>query len=146
MKSVMLILGACIIILLLSAVIPAINDFRSEEYTESHGVVTTGVGGTTANLTLTQDLFLDENSEVESVTSNVTNDVPLVSTYTSATDRLLITGLVASTARTLTVVYNIPSLDNYYAVDIATRVIPLLLVLGVFGLVAAAVYAGTRRD
>ena len=146
MKSVMLLLGACIIILLLSAVIPAVNDFRSEEYTESHGVVVTGVGDTSANLTLTQDLFLKDNAQVESVTSNVTADVPLISTYTSASDKLLITGLVASTTRTLAVTYNIASLDNFYGVDLATRVIPMFLVLGVIGLVAAAVYSGTRRD
>jgi len=146
MKSVMLLLGAVVIILLLPAVLPSIQDFRSDSYEEAHGVVTTAAGVTSANLTLAQDLFLDENSQVTSITSNVTADVPLVSTYTKANDRLLITGLIAGTTRTLTVTYNTPVLGDFYGADLGTRVFPIFLVLGVIGIVAAAVYNATKRE
>jgi len=146
MKPVMLLLGACIIILLLPSIIPAIQDFRSESYTEAHGAVTTAVGVTTANLTLTQDLFLDETSQVDSASSSLGTDVPLTQTYTAASDRLLISGLTANATRTLTVIYKIGILDNYYGADLGARVWPLFLGLGIIGIAAAAVYTSTRKD
>jgi len=145
MKSLMLLLGACVIILLLAAVVVGVQDFRSEDYTEAHGVVTTAAGVTSANITLTQDLFMDRTSEVQSVTSNLTSDVPLSASYTSATNRLLVSGLVASETRTITVVYKIGRLDDYYAVEMASRTLLTFLILGVIGLAAGAVYQATRR-
>jgi len=146
MKSLMLLIGACIIILLLAAVVTGINDFRSTEYTEAHGLVTTAAGKTTANVTLTQDLFEDRTSEVVSVTSNITSDVPLVTTYTAATNYLHVSGLTADVSRTLTVVYKIGNLTDYYGVDLAARTVLTFMILGVIGLVAAAVYQATKRD
>jgi len=146
MRSLMLMLGAIMIILLLAPVVTGIQDFRSAEYTEAHGVVTTAAAVTTANVTLTQDLFEDRTSEVVSVTSNVTSDVPLVSSYTTATNYLYISGLTAATTRTLTVVYHIANLEDFYGIDLAARTIMTFIILGVIGIIAAAVYNATRRD
>jgi len=146
MKSVMLILGGCVVILLFSAVIAGVQDFRSTEYTQVSGNVTTNPGITSANVTLVQDLFMDRNSEVESIVSSNTLDVPLVSTYTAASNRLLVTGLAESNTRNLTIVYNIANLADFWAVDLASRTLPLFIVLGVIGVVAASVYVATQRD
>jgi len=145
MKSVMLILGGCVILLLLSAVMSGIQDFRSTEYTQVSGNVTTAPGATSSNVTLTQDLFMGRTSEVVSVTSSLAADVPLVnSTYTSALNRIVVSGLAESNTRNLTVVYNIGNLDDYWAVDLASRTLPLFIVLGVIGVVAAAVYVASK--
>ena len=146
MKSLMLLLGAIMIIIMMAAVATAIQDFRSEDYEESHASVTTAAGVTSANLTLTQDLFGDRTAEVNSVTSSFGPDVPLVSTYTAANNHLLISGLAASGNRTLTVDYRIGRLDDFYASDLAARSWMMFLVLGIIGVVAAAVYQATRRD
>lgn len=142
----MLMLGAIMIILLLSPVVTGIQDFRSTEYTEAHGVVTTAAAVTTANVTLTQDLFEDRTSEVVSITSNVTSDVPLVTSYTAATNYLYVSGLTAATTRTLTVVYHIANLADFYGIDLAARTIMTFIILGVIGIIAAAVYNATRRE
>lgn len=146
MRSLMLLLGAIIIVLLLAATASALQTFRSASTTENHGAVTTTAAHTTANLTLIQDLFMDRTSEVTSISSNLTSDVPLVSKWTSSTNALYVTGLTAGATRTLTVIYKYGNLADYYAADLASRVIITFLLLGVFGLVAGAVYQATRRE
>ena len=121
MKPVLLVLGACVLLLLFPGVLGAVQDFRSEEYTEAHGAVTTAAAVTSANITLTQDLFGGRTSEVVSVTSSNTTDVPLVTTYTAASDRLLVTGLGADASRTLTIIYNIGRLDDFIGADTAAK-------------------------
>ena len=133
------------VILLLGGVFTGIQEVRSTSHTEAFGSVTTAAGVTTANVTLVEDLFGDRTAEVTSVTSNVTTDVPLVSTYTAATNKLLISGLTASQTRTLTVVYKIGRLTDYFGVDTAIRTWPMFLVLGVIGIIAGAVYSASKR-
>ena len=145
MKPIMMVLGAVIIILSLAAVITAIQDFRSDAETETHAV-TTAAGVTSANITLEQDLFLDDNANVSAISSNLTSDTPRASTYTAASNRLLINGLTASGSRTITLTYSYGVLGNYYTADVASRAFPMFLVVGVFGVIAAAVYTGTRRE
>ena len=145
MKPVMLIIGACMVILLMGAVLTGIQDVRSESHTEAHSLVTTAAAATTANVTLVEDLFGDRTSEVTSVTSNLTSDVPLVSTYTASNNNLLISGLTVGETRTLTVVYKIGRLTDFFSVDVAVRAWPMFLVLGVIGIIAGAVYSASRR-
>ena len=145
MKPVMLIIGACMIILLLAGVLTGIQDVRSTSHTDAFGSVTTAAAVTTANVTLVEDLFGDRTAEVTSVTSNLTTDIPLVYSYTAATNRLIISGLTASETRTLTVVYKIGRLTDYFGVDTAIRTWPMFLVLGVIGIIAGAVYSASKR-
>lgn len=146
MKSVMILLGVCIVILLLPSILPGINSFRSTSRTEEHGNVTTAVGVTSANITLAEDLFGDRTAEVTALTSSLTGDFPIASSYVAASNKLLVTGLVASGNRTLTATYNIGNLSDYYGADLGARTWPMFIVIGIIGLITAAVYAAIRRE
>ena len=144
MRPVMLGIGAIMIILLMGAAMTGIRDFRSSEYTELHNV-TTAANVTTDSVILTQDLFNDETSNV-TISSNITADAPVSSGYTSATNTLAISGLVASQLRQLTVVYRYGQLGDYWAADLGARSWPIFLVLGVIGVIAGAVYAAKGNN
>jgi len=143
MKSVLLLVGACIIILLLPAILGSVNDFRMTDYEEPH-IVATGGAETTADITLSQALFGD-NTYNASITSNVTADAPIPSSYASATKVPTVSGLETSETRRLTITYKIDSLENYYGAGLGARVWPLMLVLGVIGVIVGAVYNATRH-
>lgn len=142
MKPALLVLAAIVIILFMPAVMASINDFRADDYTELH-IATTTSPDTSENVTLTQDLL--NNSLVNvTVSSNNTNDAPLPALYTSATNVLRVDGLETDARRTLTVVYKIGALDDYVAADMGAKVWPTLIILGVFGVIAGAVYTSTK--
>lgn len=145
MKPVALLLGVIMIILMMAATLEGIQAFRSTSTTEAHGNIVTTSAETGDNVTLTQALFMDRTAEVTSITSNVTTDYPIASSYVSATKKLAVTGLAKSTTRTLTVTYKYGRLDDFYAADLAARSWMMFLVIGVIGVIAAAVYSGTRR-
>jgi len=143
MKSALLLISALMVILLLPAGLTAINDFRMTDHTELH-VVTTVAPDTTGDVTLTQDLFNTSVVNAE-VSSNNTLDAPLAQSYASATNVLTVAGLQTDAIRTLTIVYKIDALSDYFGAQIGTKVWPLFLILGVIGLIVAAVYNATKR-
>lgn len=143
MKPVTLLLGAVVIILMMSAVLTAVDAFRMTEYEESH-VAATGANVTSYGVTLSQELFSDKTYNAV-ITSNVTADAPIPSSYVSSTQVLTVTGLEASETRLLTITYQIDSLEDYFGASLGARVWPLMLVLGVIGVIVGAVYNATRR-
>lgn len=143
MRPALLVIAAVIIVLLLPASIVALNEFRMTDYEEPHNI-TTGAGETTANVSLSQELFNDDTALV-SLSSNNTSDAPIPYLYTSATRYLLITGLVEDDTRQVTVTYKIDNLTDYVGAGVAAKVWPVFLILGIIGIVAAGVYSATRR-
>lgn len=137
MKAASNLIAAGIIILLLYAMILALDQFRLEDRTDYFTVAS---GATSANVTLTQDLYNDDTQNVSSVSSNVTTDAAVASTYTSSTNVLLISGLDSSASHYLTVVYSIDRLGEYYGAGAASRVLPVLLILGIISIVGGAVF------
>ena len=132
--AIFLLLGA-----FASPILDGIHGWRTEEITnESHPVIT-GAGVTTANLTLAEALFQDKISEVNSVTSNVTAENPVLwSSYDSATG-LLVYGLIPGITRSLIV--------NYYAETDSTvlqAVGPFLGVL-IIGACVVIVFMGSKK-
>ncbi|MDD5338160.1 MAG: hypothetical protein PHG35_01945 [Dehalococcoidales bacterium] len=144
MKAISLIIGVCIVIGLFGSVMAGLLSFRSTEYTEPH-VVTTGAGVTSASVVLTQSLF-DDSTAFVTITSNNTGDAAVPSSYTSATRTLLVGGLLESTAHYLTITYSYGSLGSYWASDISSRAVPVLLIIGVIGVIGGAVYGSYRRN
>ena len=144
MKGVVLIVGVCIIILLLSAVLAGIVAFRSSSYTDTFNTATVA-GVTSANITLSQDL-LDGATYNAKITSSNTNDAPNPNAYNSDTKILNIVGLEASATRLLTVKYNYGSLAAYIpGADIMARIWPVTLGLAIFGLVGAGIYQAWKE-
>lgn len=145
MRALQLILGAIVIILLMGAMLAGITSFRTQDYTEQHDV-TTGANVTSSAITLSQELFGAHTYNAE-VTSNITADAPIPSSYVEASQALTVTGLDDSNSRRLTVVYKISSLDDYWGADLGARAWPLFLVLGVIGIIVGAVVVAARgRD
>lgn len=144
MKAIILIIGVCLIILLLAPVMAGIKDFRSAGKTEPHNV-TTGESATTGTLTLSKALYDDDTAHV-TITSNNTNDAAVPSSYASATRLLTVSGLVASTSRQLSVAYRYNQLDSFWGADLGAKTWPLLLGLGIIGIIVGAVIQATRKD
>ena len=143
MKAASNLIAAGIIILLLPAMLLGIDQFRLVDQVDPF-TVDTGGGVTTANVTLSQDLYGNETRNA-SVSSNVTADAPIASSYVSATNVLNVTGLQASTAHYLTVTYSIDRLGDYFGAGASARVVPVLLILGILCIVGGAGYQAFRR-
>ena len=143
MKAATNLIAAGIIILMLPAMILAIDQFRLDDQVDPF-VETTGGAETTADVTLSQDLYGDETRNA-SVSSNVTGDAPVASSYVSATNVLTITGLQVSTSHYLTITYKINRLGDYFGAAAGSRVVPVLLILGVMCIVGGAGYQAFGR-
>ncbi len=143
MKSASLLFAALILILMLAGMLAAGNEFRSLAYTEPH-IVTTGGGITTSDIALSQALFSSATANAV-ITSNNTADAPIPFSYVSATKVLTVSGLAASSVRNLSIVYRIDALTDWPGASLVFRFMPMLLVVGIIGLVAGAVYQVTRR-
>lgn len=142
MKAIGHIIGVCIIILLLGAVLAAINQFRGGEYIDYHNVAS---GVETTTITLSQELLDDETGYI-TISSNVSADAPLPGTYTSTTRELQVTGLDSSYARRLTIEYLYPQLASFWGVDLLSRSWLTFIGLGIIGIIVAAVVVATRKE
>jgi len=123
-----------------SPIADGIKGWRTEDTTEAYASVTTAAGVTTANVTLANDLYQDDVSEVITITSNVTGESPVATSYITATKKLLVSALNAATTRTLTI--------NYYAEtdsDILRVVGPFLSLLVIGGMLVGILYYGLKR-
>jgi hypothetical protein len=115
-----------------------IKGWRTEEQAQG-ATVTTGAGATTANVTLTADLFQDDTAEVTDISSNISGESPAASTYTAATNVLLVSGLNSSATHALVITYNA---DPESAVMAAVG--PFLGILIFGGLIVAILYGAFK--
>lgn len=114
-------------------ILDGIKGWRTEDTTQSF-IVTTGAGETTANVTLTKNLYNDDVSEVIALSSTNGTEAPVATSYDDTTLNLLISALNASITRTLTVeYYGLP--DN----TVMDAIGPFLGFLVIGGLAFAAV-------
>lgn len=97
--AVFLLLGA-----FTTPILEGIEAWRTEDTTESFAV-TTAAAQTTANVTLANDLFQNDVAEVITITSNITGEAPIATSYTSATKVLLLSALNASATHTIIINY-----------------------------------------
>jgi len=144
LKSVLQAIGAALIVLLIPAIMISLDSFRLTDQEEPHNV-TTGASVTSANLTLAQDLYNDDTVNA-SVTSNLTSDAPVPSTYTASTNVLLVTGLDDSATRQLTVTYSVDALTDYWGAALGSRTIPLFIILAALGIIGGSVYQAYSRN
>lgn len=109
-------------------IIDGITGWRTNDTTDTP-IVTTGANQTSANVTLSYDLYQAALAEVYSITSSNNTDTPAASNYTASTRLLTVGGLIPSITRTLTI--------NYLAEtdDTVMRVMGPFLVILIFGFV-----------
>ena len=137
MKAMWAIVGAALVILMMGAVLAAIDGFRSTSYTEQH-IQSTGGGDTSVNVVLANAVYGDTTVNI-SVSSNDTDDAPVPFTYVSATKQLTISGLAVSTSHLLTVVYRTGSLARYPAADLFASYWPAFLGMAIVGIVVGSI-------
>lgn len=114
------------------------QDLRTYSKTESF-TVSTAVGTTTANLTLSGDLSTGDAVSFRSTTSG---EVPLVSSYDAISRKLSISGLTENQSRTLTVYYKSPALGETPQIAEAINYLPAGIVAMALCLAGAAVIYG----
>ena len=144
MKGVFILLGALLLIILSPFAISSVHDARVTTYEESFTTITTAAGVTSANVTLSLDLFANSIANVTSETSNISGDLPSSSNYTSAIDRLTVGGLLASSTRTLVIEYEIANPDlaeDLPSMDAILLVTIFLYFIMILGLIAAAIWS-----
>lgn len=144
MKAPVLLFAALMLAFFAPFVIAQNTDFRTSEYTAPY-IAATAPGVTTADVVLTQDLFNNATANV-TISSNNVLDAPLPFAFVSATDTLTVSGLAADDSRTLTLVYKISALDDYFGSEIVSRIWPTFYILCILALAGSGIYQATRRN
>lgn len=117
----------------------AIYDFRTDLREDSFNY-TTGIGETTANVTLHKAIY-DSDTDTMALTSDLPTDLPLLVSYNVTNRLVVLSGLIANTARTLGVSYDINALEDNEALDTFLGWIPYIWLILVACLPIAAIYS-----
>jgi len=117
----------------------AIDDYRQMQRTDTN-TVDTAVAVTTGNVTLFSAIYNDDTSAI-TITSGLSTDVPLFSSYNTTTRLLAFSGLTANATRVITVVYFIDALSASAAVNTFLGWLPYIWLLVVVAFIPAALFA-----
>lgn len=126
-------------ILFMIPISAAIYDFRTD-LREDTFTSPTGVGVTTANVTLLKPVY-DDDTETIDFLSDLATDIPAYSSYNSTSRQLGISGLTANTTRILTVSYDIDALQGSDAINTVCNIIPYIWMLCIIAFPMAALLA-----
>ncbi len=129
---------AVMLFLVVYFIMPVITDMNSDPFSQNFEVVT-GVGETSADVTLSQEHYFSTTEEM-SVSSDDTNDSPAILLYVDATEVVTVGGLVASGTRILTVNY----VTESYQSDMFTGWGPFMVAIPAI-LVLLVIYAIWRQ-
>lgn len=141
MKSIVIIFATLLYTIAIPFMFTAIDDMVTDDISQSYALVNTGAS-TNQSVILSQSLHKNAVAFINSVTSNITGDSPTAATYNSVSKAVLVTGLIQSSNRTLTVNYAIAkaSLPSSATLFLDT-LIRWFFIFSVIGLWGGAVYA-----
>lgn len=146
MKVVMTVIGVIVILILFGTMLGGISEAETDLRTDSFAAVVTGGGITDADVVLVTDLYDNSILNVDSITSDLGTDVPLVNTYTAITNTLHIHGLTASETRTLTVIYKYDALTgDKEPVGTFLGFLPTLVIIAVVVIVIAVLVVAFKN-
>ena len=131
------------VILWMLPVEEAVYDFKTALRTDTF-LTATGVGATSANETLLDDLYEDDTGGVD-IDSDDSTDTPVANSYNATSQQLLVTGLTANTTRILEITYPYDALVGFDAIEIVVDRFPFIwmLLIIVFPIGAfAAIFMG----
>lgn len=138
------IIMVAVMFIIFPIVMDSAHALQTEEYTQEEAAVETGVGETSADVVLDEELWSDSVDNVVSIASDDETDTPVAGSYAAATQTLTVTGLTAETTRALTIFYKTDALTDYTGMGAIVAVAPLLLFLGVIGAVVGGLYSGFK--
>lgn len=124
------------------ALVDSVTDFKTKQITQEF-IVTTPAGVTSTNVSLSNALWYGDIS-LAGVTSNITNENPVTSNYTTTNNRLEISGLDANASHLLTVVYSADALTRYPNASRAMNYWPVALVFALIAIPLILMLRGFR--
>lgn len=142
MRGVLLVFFTLIAVFFLPFAFTSLHDVRTDNYDQSFAEVSTGAGENAANVTLALTLWNDTVQSVSEISSNITGEVPTAAGYNSVSKVLTVGGLHSATDRTLVVTFETTSVttDEVPAVVLFVIIISVLVVMGVFAFIGAALW------
>ena len=117
------------------------HDLQVDVDVQVEAAVTTGVSEFSADVVLDEELWKSRTTSVTSITSDNGSDDPVADSYVEATQTLTVSGLVESDTRELTITYEYDALTDYTMMGMLVSWAPVLLLLGIFGLIGGALWA-----
>ena len=133
-------IGAVIIILMLPFTFTGIDEARQATYAQT----VPSIGAETdVDVVLLKPLYNDDLVNVITITSDNSEDVPAVNSYTTGSKMLNIIGLSGSDTRNLIVTYGYARLAG--AQDTFMGNLPLFLIIGLVIMVALGLWQGRGR-
>lgn len=129
-------LFAMVALSFLPAIVESFHTTITDELTDT-GNITTGAGVTTGNMTLTEDLYLDRMASVLTLTSTYGSDDPVASSYDSATNGFVVSGLAASQSRIITAHYEYDSSSEFPNARQLVQSGPVIVILALLALIVA---------
>lgn len=139
MKGVVALIGVGVVILMMGAIMLALDTFRGADFPEPHNVAS---GNTTTQIVLANPVLDDSTTNIAIVSTQPT-DAPIPYLYVALNRQLTITGLDDTVSRTLTITYKVPRLDPFS--DIMARYFPAFMILAGLSLVVGASISAFRR-
>jgi len=130
--------------LMLPNVGDSIHDFRFDSHSADYSVSTAAAVTNTTEI-LQYDLADNDTQYVTDISSDLATDNPIATSYTSASNALLIVGLTADTSRNLTVEYQSAALEDYKGADSMVKLGPLVLIVVGLLLFLAILYRVFKR-
>lgn len=103
---------ACLVLLFMfgTTISNGIHDWRVDAITQTE-LLETDISETTGTVTLDRDPLNNSVNEISSITSSL-SETPIVESYTTSTNALLLSNLTENDNRTLTIVYSAQKEDT----------------------------------
>lgn len=127
--AIMAAVGAIVILAGIPAFMNSIRDFRTDTLDETY-VVTTNGSTSTGSVQLSKELWEGETVWAD-ISSNLTIDVPVISSYNVSTRNLAFTGLATNNTRNIDIEYKAFRLNEYGGADTGIKIFPTFIVLAV---------------
>lgn len=119
----------------------SIDSAATDDYEQTFNSVATGSGATAANITLAQAIYENHINQVVSVSSNITTDTPSATYFNSVNRALEVSGLAASSSRTLSVTFRTDSSTMPTGMGTFWTFLRWFYVFMIIGFAGGAIYA-----
>jgi methionine synthase I (cobalamin-dependent) len=135
------IIGIAIVLTMFPIITDSVSTVQTDQNVESYAAVATGIGETSADVVLSEDLYNGRSASVVSITSDNIGDTPVAGTYTALTNTLAVNGLKANDTRTLVVTYKIDALGDYTGLGAMAGLTPLLIWVAIIAVLIGSIAA-----
>jgi hypothetical protein len=131
------------ILLITTILVDTVNDAATDDYAENFNV-STGVGVTNTTEELSYSHYYGDLTDL-SATSDNGNDTPVVMSYDGDTYDVVVDGLEASASRILTINYVIEAHQEFTGFSAILRMVPFILLIGLFVAALWALFSSVRN-